>query len=168
MSNSSKQLRRKIIRAEGSQCVDNFFETFQHYGVALGPLAFILLALVDVGRSMLEQLLERKLKVRAHDPPPVAAWLLSIHLNFGFSVQSARILRGAECVRKLYNPQQRIQDADVAGMSIKHDTAPEPQRLQQRSGGRQVVHFNSNLKSRVVNERRQLVMFITADREFSS
>ncbi len=31
-----------------------------------------------------------------------------------------------------------------------------------------MAHFNSNLKSRVVNERRQLVMFITADREFSS
>ncbi len=82
---------------------------------------------------MLEQLLERKFEVRAHHPPPVPAWPTAIHFNFGFSVQSARILRGAECVRKLHNPQQRIQDADVAGMSIKHDTAPQPRRLQRRS-----------------------------------
>jgi hypothetical protein len=74
--------------------------------------------------------------VRSHYPPSTAARAMPIHFNFRFSIQRACILKGSESMRKLPNSFQRIHDANVSGLPIKDDAAPQSQGIQRGRGRR--------------------------------
>ena len=118
--------------------------------------------LVDVRHTVLEQLLKRKLKVRAHDPPPAAPWSLPLHFYSGFPVQRARVLNGTEAVRRLHNSLLRIHYTDVASVPVKHNTAPQIQRFQHGGRGRQMAHFDSHVQRGAVDERGQFIVIVPA------